>query len=317
MIKHGRPAAVALLAIGLAVAAGFIPVVYLGIDEGVSRGGLIDAYVLQIVWFTVLQALLSTVLSVGLAIPAARTFSRRDFPGRALILRLCALPLALPAIVVILGIVEVYGRIGWLSRLTGYQLNIYGLTGILLAHVFFNLPLAARMLLQRLDAISPETWRLAAQLGFAPRDRFRLIEWPALGTAVPAIASLIFLLCAASFAVVLTLGGGPGATTLEVAIYQALRFDYDPARATVLGLAQLVLCGTFVLLAGQRTASAYDWPALRKPMPQLAMDPGGSRAADSFVLTISVVFVALPIAAIIVSGIFADFDVAALIHAGT
>src|SRR5205807_816873 len=101
------------------------------------------------------------------------------------------------------------------------------------------------------------------------------------------------------------------------AIYQALRFDYDPARATVLGLAQLVLCGTFVLLAGERTASAYDWPALRKPMPQLAMDPGGSRAADSFVLTISVGFVALPIAAIIVSGIFADFDVAALIHAGT
>ena len=97
MTKHSRPAAAALLAIGLAVAAGFIPVVYLGIDEGVSRGGLIDAYVLQIVWFTVLQALLSTVLSVGLAIPAARAFSRRDFPGRALILRLFALPPLLPA----------------------------------------------------------------------------------------------------------------------------------------------------------------------------------------------------------------------------
>jgi len=40
---------------------------------------------------------------------------------------------------------------------------------------------------------------------------------------------------------VLTLGGGPSATTLEVGIYQALRFDYDPARATVLALLQLLL----------------------------------------------------------------------------
>jgi hypothetical protein len=32
----------------------------------------------------------------------------------------------------------------------------------------------------------------------------------------------------ASFATVLSLGGGPKATTIELAIYQALSFDYDP-----------------------------------------------------------------------------------------
>jgi len=88
MKGHGRPAAAALTIIGLAVALGFMPVVYLGIHEGVSRGGLIDSYVLQIVWFTLLQALLSTALSAGLAIPVACAFSRRDVPGRGLVLLL-------------------------------------------------------------------------------------------------------------------------------------------------------------------------------------------------------------------------------------
>ena len=36
---------------------------------------------------------------------------------------------------------------------------------------------------------------------------------------------MIFLLCFTSFAVVLALGGGPDAATLEVAIFEALRFE--------------------------------------------------------------------------------------------
>ena len=49
---------------------------------------------------------------------------------------------------------------------------------------------------------------------------------------------LVFLLCMTSFAVALTLGGGPRATTLELAIYQAVRFDFDLGRAAWLALIQ-------------------------------------------------------------------------------
>jgi thiamine transport system permease protein len=49
--------------------------------------------------------------------------------------------------------------------------------------------------------------------------------------ANPPVAALIFMLCFASFATVLSLGGGPQATTIELAIYQALSYDYDPGAA--------------------------------------------------------------------------------------
>src|SRR3546814_3601129 len=63
----------------------------------------------------------------------------------------------------------------------------------------------------------------------------------------PGVAGRVFMLCFTSFAVVLTLGGGPKATTLEVAVYQALRFDFDLGRAVTLALVQLLLCTAIVL----------------------------------------------------------------------
>ncbi len=55
-----------------------------------------------------------------------------------------------------------------------------------------------------------------------------------MARVLPGLVLIVFLLCATSFTLVLTLGGGPSATTLEVAIYQALKLDFDPPRAVAL-----------------------------------------------------------------------------------
>ena len=49
-------------------------------------------------------------------------------------------------------------------------ISIYGLTGILIAHVFFNMPLATRLLLAQLDRVPSEHWRNAGQLGLGSLD---------------------------------------------------------------------------------------------------------------------------------------------------
>ena len=84
-------------------------------------------------------------------------------------------PFLLPAIVAVFGLVAIWGRAGIVSRgleaLGAPGLDIYGFRGVVLAHVFFNLPLVARLLLQGWLAIPAEQFRLAAQLGFAPARR--------------------------------------------------------------------------------------------------------------------------------------------------
>ena len=125
-------------------------------------------------------------------------------------------------IVAILGLLAVFGREGMVSQLLltlGLpRLHIYGLHGILLAHVFFNLPLATRLILQGWTDIPAERFRLSAQLGLTSLSLFKIIEWPMLRKTVPGAFLVIFVICLSSFAVALTLGGGPKATTVELAM---------------------------------------------------------------------------------------------------
>jgi thiamine transport system permease protein len=243
---------------------------------GVSgERALFDAYVWRVTRFTLLQASLSTLLSILFAIPVARALARRpSFPGRVWIIRLMALPLGLPALVAALGLIGIWGRQGlmntaFVSLGLDQPVSIYGLSGILLAHVFFNLPLAARLMLGGLERIPGEYWLVGANLGMRPLSTFRFIEWPAIRSLLPGIAGLIFMLCATSFTLVLTLGGGPAASTIEVAIYQALRFDFDPPRVIALSLLQIAL--TAVLLV-----------AMRLLTPQVEAGHGGGRAVRRF-----------------------------------
>ncbi len=228
--------------------------------------------------FTLVQAFLSALLSVILAIPVARALARRRFRGRGLLVALLGAPFILPVIVAVLGLLAVFGNSGLLNsglRALGLpQVTIYGLHGVVIAHVFFNLPLAVRMILQGWLAIPAERFRLAASLGLPGMQVARVLEWPMLRRVAPGAFAVIFVICLSSFAIALTLGGGPRATTVELAIYQAMRFDFDLGRASLLAVIQLTLAlvaGTLALrvsggaqfgLGRDRVAPRWDCGAL-------------------------------------------------------
>ena len=91
--------------------------------------------------FTILQALLSAFISCFLAIPVTRSLSRNQILGRGFVFKLIEAPFILTLLVAILGLIAVFGQNGWvknaLSGLGIANFSIYGLQGILLAHVFF------------------------------------------------------------------------------------------------------------------------------------------------------------------------------------
>ncbi len=271
-----------------------------------------DAYVWHVVGFTFLQALLSTLLSLMGGLLLARSLFRRGaFAGRVWLERLMLLPMVLPQIVVVLGFLAVWGRQGWIRHLiylagVDTDVSIYGLTGILMAHAFYNVPLAARLLLARLEGVPGEYWRLAAQLGMPPLRVFTLVEWPAMRTVLPGVGVLIFMLCATSFTVVLILGGGPAATTLEVAIYQALRFDFMPERAMVLSLLQLMLmAAVHIILRYFGAPEQGEAGSFRRDVRHPFAYRAGARVWDVAVITMAALYLILPLAAVIIDGVAA------------
>lgn len=265
----------------------------------------------RILTWTTLQATLSTGLSIAVGILLAWALShRRKFFGRGVFIALLSSAMVLPTLVVALGLVTVLGRSGWindllkLANLSPFDPFIYGLPGILIAHTYFNASFAARTVLNRLQSIPSPQLKLSSSLGLSPWQRFRLLEFPAIVTALPALCTTIFLLCFTSFAIVLVLGGSPKYNTLEVSIYEAIKLDFDLGRAIGLSLLQLGVCAVLVV-ATSRSASllSIDTPAKNTVYKS---SKNTETIIQSAVICIFGVFFLLPLFAIIRDGLTSD-----------
>lgn len=280
------------------------------------RGGgfaALSASDLDAISFTLWQATWSAGLSVGLAIPVARALARRAFPGRNVLITIMGAPFILPVIVAILGLVAVFGGRGALNAILGPlglpQLDIYGPHGVILAHVFFNLPLAVRLFLQGWLSIPAERFQVAATLG-APV--FWLLEWPMLKRLLPGAFAVIFVICLGSFAVALTLGGGPRATTVELAIYQAFKF-VDLPKAASLATIQLVIG----LAAGVIALMLSRGDLLDSGLDRVVQRWDGRRAIDAFWILLAAAFLIGPLLAVVLMGLPGLFDLPPTIWAAT
>src|SRR5690606_27810480 len=222
-------------------------------DEPTSARTAID--VRHLLAMTSIQAGLTTILSLVVGTGLAWALNRLRFPGRGLIVGLFASALVTPGIVVAFGLLAVWGRSGWINAAweaafgAPLNLSICGLPGILAAHLILDGAFAARILLTRLDAIPAARLKTGQSLALSPWRRFTVIDWPSIRGSLPGLAAIIFLLAFTSFPVVLLLGGGPANQTLEVAIYTAVRLDFDLLGAVMLALVQIGVCAGVVIVA--------------------------------------------------------------------
>ena len=188
----------------------------------------------------------------------------------------------------------------------GYRFPIYGLNGILLAHLFFNLPYASRLLLQSLEGIPQDQHKLCAHLGMSHWYKFRWVEWPRLRQQLPHVCGLVFMLCFTSFATVMALGGGPKSTTIELAVYQAIKFDFDLQAGAILALWQMLLCG---LLSVTIQKLAKPVPAMVGSSDDTAIlirDDWKARSWDVGWIGLTIVLVVPPLFMVVVSGLNAN-----------
>ncbi len=272
----------------------------------------LDSRVFSLLKFTLYQAFLSTFLSVLVGLTLAWSLAHQSqFKGRSLLVALFSSSLVLPTLVVVFGLISVLGRNGWVNQLSLYLFDhsfgayLYGLTGILVAHVYLNASFASRSLLHAFESIPKEKYKLAKSLHFSTVERFLYVEWPALRTTLLSIASTIFLLCFTSFAIVLVLGGSPTYNTLEVAIYEAVKLDFDIAMALKLALIQLAVTTLLVLFSSNFRTGVGNVKTSTLIIPW--SEPKHIKRFQIAIISLFTLFFILPLLAIVVDGIGADF----------
>ncbi|HTN64422.1 MAG TPA: hypothetical protein VL147_23165, partial [Devosia sp.] len=300
-----RLAAAGLLALAIA---GLITVVLWSIfttaTGAPASGARID--IAHLVRMTSIQAGLTTILSLLVGTALAWALNRLRFPGRDLVVGLFSSAIVTPGLVVAFGLLSIWGRNGWINRaaeaLTGHNFGnpAFGLSGILFAHVILDGAFAARILLARLDAIPQPRLKTGQSLALSARQRFALIDWPAMAGTMPGLAAIISLLAFTSFPIVLLLGGGPANQTLEVAIYAAVRQDFDLQGAVLLALTQIAVCSIVILGA---SALAPVPTSLGHSVAPSWRDSAAARTMQILVLALCTIGFVLPLLSVLVDGL--------------
>ena len=205
-----------------------------------------SAYYRETLWFTLWQAVLSTLLTLALALPSAYVFARYHFPGKSLLLSLSILPFVLPTVVVAAAFSALVGPRGALNSalmaLLGTETPPIQLERtlaiILIVHVFYNYALALRIITSFWMNQTPRLEEAARVLGAYGWRLWWAIRLPVLRPAILAAAVLVFAFTFTSFGVVLILGG-PRFATLEVEIYYQAIGLFNLPVAAALSLVQI------------------------------------------------------------------------------
>ncbi len=235
-----------------------------GAPDLARLGQIVSPYYLNTLVFTCVQALLSTVLTIALALPAAWVCVRWSFPGRSLLLSLSTLAFVLPTVVVAAAFSALIGSRGlvngllqqWLG-LASPPLRLEGtLAVILLAHIFYNVAVALRIITGYWANRNRETEEAARVLGAQGWRLWWELRLPLLRPALLASAVLIFIFTFTSFGVIIILGELRFAT-LEVEIYlQAVNLFNLPVAA-----------GLSLLQIGLMFAMMLVYTRLRRQLP--------------------------------------------------
>jgi thiamine transport system permease protein len=223
------------------------------VDGRFDAGGVVEVLgrprTHRVLWFTLWSSSLATLASIALGLPAAYVLHRLAFPLRNVVRALLLVPFVLPTVVVGVAFRLLVGEAG--------PLGFLGLDGtpvaIIAGLTFFNVAVVIRAVGATWESLDPRPGEAAAALGATPAQVFRTVTFPALRPALVSAASVVFLFCATSFGVVLTLGG-LRYSSVETEIYLLTTQLLDLPAAAALSILQLLAITALLVLVGRLRA---------------------------------------------------------------
>jgi thiamine transport system permease protein len=234
----------------------------------------------EVVWFSLWQAVVSTLITLTIGLPATWALSRFTFSGARLARGILAAPFVLPAVVVAAGVLAIS--------------DPRGVIPILWAHVVFNVSVVLRIVGPRWSMVNHRLEHAAATLGARPSRTFTSVVWPHISDAVNSAATLVFIYCFTSFGVIAILGG-VSRRTLESEIFtQAVRLG-NTSTATALAVLQILIISLVFLVVRQLKRSPFA--SLHVSAPQALRTKPTHRHTPLIVIAIAVAVVASPLVA--------------------
>lgn len=183
---------------------------------------------------SLLLGLLSSVLVLAFAVPAALAVARYEFPGRDAIATLFLSPLMIPHAVLGIAFLRFFTQLG----LAG------SMTGLVLAHLVIIMPFAMRLTLASAIGLDRRIEQAAISLGATKWTVFRRVTWPLILPGVISGWALSFIQSFDEVTMTVFIAA-PGTETLPVRMFLYIQDNIDPL---VTSVSACVIALTIVLL---------------------------------------------------------------------
>jgi thiamine transport system permease protein len=205
-----------------------------------------------VILFTIKQAFYSAIATIILSLPLAWIFGKYNFIGKQLLKSFFLVPFILPGITVALGFILFYGNSGFLNQFLnnfGFKLRIlYSFKAIIMAHIFYNIPIAIRIISNTIEKFNIKLIHAAKSLGANDLQVFFKIYLPCLIPSIINAFILIFIYCFMTFGIVLILGD-VAFTTIEVDIFILIRQQLNYKTGMALGFVQIIISLLFLTIS--------------------------------------------------------------------
>jgi thiamine transport system permease protein len=261
--------------------------------QGTGWSGWVEFFSSRLLWHTLhigfLQALLSTIFTLIVAMPLVVVWLLYDFRGKQWLQALVSLPFVLPTVVVAAGFRALWGAEGLLNRLIHDLMGFpmidvgYGWGPVIIAHVFYNISVVFRIVTGFGARIDPGILESALCLGASPFVAARRVLLPLLQPAIRSASLLVFLFCFGSFGVVLILGG-QAMSTLDTEIYRQTVHFFHLSAAALLSMVQLFFTLLVIALHSLLGAKSLNISLAGDAGEALLGEPATARAKSGVTL---------------------------------
>ncbi|MET0262343.1 MAG: molybdate ABC transporter permease subunit [Rariglobus sp.] len=201
--------------------------------------------IVHITLFTLGVASLGTLLILPLGLALAWLLARREWPGKALVETVIALPLFIPPVATGLILLKLFGRngpLGWLVETTFSTSIVFTWKAVVVATAVMALPLLVRTARVAFEEVPRHAEEAARVLGADPWQVFRMVTLPLAARGLIGGTVLSFARALGEFgATVMVAGFIPGQTvTLALGIYHHVQLGDDRQALVLLAISAVL-----------------------------------------------------------------------------
>ncbi|GHT78826.1 phosphonate ABC transporter permease [Actinomycetota bacterium] len=254
------------------------------------------------IWNTVDISIWSTIFAVAFGFMFAYALTRTRIKGKTFFKYIALIPIFIPTLVHALGLVYLFGNQGVITQL-GFDIGLYGRTGIIISEIIYTFPQAFLMFLVALEYADGRLYEAADSMGVPPLRQFFKITLPDIKYTLINVFFVCFTLAFTDFGAPKVIGGSYN--VLATDIYKQIAGQFNMNMGAVVGT--LLLIPALLSFIVGRIVNNKNASTLSAKATKLNIKKSAGRDAVFFALCVVVTVAFLTIIAALFMGAFTTY----------